>query len=109
MSRESDDTHKFTIDPLTGQLRAVVAFSRDAGKVFGFDVKATDRRGAEDGRYSIANVFVSIVNNYWVVWTFTKLPSLQTSIVNKIKLFEDILILLMKGNVNDTRGYRERE
>ncbi|KAI5749559.1 hypothetical protein M8J76_008291 [Diaphorina citri] len=64
MSRESDDTHKFTIDPLTGQLRAVVAFSRDAGKVFGFDVKATDRRGAEDGRYSIANVFVFVLDEH---------------------------------------------
>lgn len=60
MSRESDETHKFSIDPVSGHVRAVVSFAKDAGKVFGFDVKATDRRGAEDGRYSIANVFVSM-------------------------------------------------
>ncbi|KAL1465639.1 hypothetical protein WDU94_005192 [Cyamophila willieti] len=64
MSRDSDDTHKFTIDPVTGQVRAVVSFTREAGKVFGFDVKATDRRGAEDGRYSIANVFVFVLDEH---------------------------------------------
>jgi hypothetical protein len=28
--------------------------------VYGFDVKATDRRGADDGRSAITNVFVSV-------------------------------------------------
>lgn len=37
----------------------MASFGRDAGRVFGFDVKATDRQGAESGRSSIANVFVS--------------------------------------------------
>ena len=54
-----EDSPRFAIDPLSGQVRSVGSFSRDAGRVFGFDVKATDRRGAENGRSSIANVFVS--------------------------------------------------
>lgn len=54
-----EDSQKFTIDPVTGQIRSIVSFMKDAGKVFGFDVKAVDRRGADDGRSSIANVFVS--------------------------------------------------
>lgn len=40
-------------------MRSVANFARDAGKVYGFDVKATDRRGADDGKSAIANVFVS--------------------------------------------------
>lgn len=54
-----EDAPRFAIDPLSGQVRSVTSFGRDAGRVFGFDVKATDRRGAESGRSSIANVFVS--------------------------------------------------
>lgn len=50
----------FTVDPVTGHLRAVASFAHHAGHVFGFDVKATDRAGAHDGRSSIANVFVSL-------------------------------------------------
>lgn len=38
----------------------MASFGRDTGRVFGFDVKATDKRGAENGRSSIANVFVSL-------------------------------------------------
>lgn len=60
LGRIDDDSHKFSIDPLTGQVRSVVSFIKDAGKVYGFDVKAVDRRGADTGRSAIANVFVSI-------------------------------------------------
>lgn len=59
LGRGDDETRRFAIDPITGQVRAIASFARDAGKVFGFDVKATDRRGADDGASSIANVFVS--------------------------------------------------
>nr|CAD7263745.1 unnamed protein product [Timema shepardi] len=59
LGRADDESRKFTVDPLTGQVRSIVSFSRDAGRVFGFDVKATDKRGADDGRSSITNVFVS--------------------------------------------------
>ncbi|KAK1137105.1 hypothetical protein K0M31_001632 [Melipona bicolor] len=52
-----EDAPRFAIDPLSGQVRSVASFGRDAGRVFGFDVKATDRRGADSGRSSIANVF----------------------------------------------------
>lgn len=60
LDRVDDESHKFAVDPVTGQVRSIVSFSRDAGRVFGFDVKATDRRGADDGKSAIANVFVSI-------------------------------------------------
>lgn len=55
----SDHSARFSVDPLSGQVRAAASFSGDAGRVFGFDVKATDRKGADDGRSAIANVFVS--------------------------------------------------
>ena len=51
---------KFSIDPVSGQVQSAGSFFKDSGRVFGFDVKATDRAGAEDGRSSIANVFVSV-------------------------------------------------
>lgn len=62
LGRADEDTRRFAIDPVSGQVRAIASFARDAGKVFGFDVKATDRRGADDGKSSIANVFVRRVS-----------------------------------------------
>ncbi|XP_054013021.1 cadherin-89D [Hylaeus anthracinus] len=58
-----EDAPRFAIDPLSGQVRSVASFGRDAGRVFGFDVKATDRRGADNGRSSIANVFVYVLDD----------------------------------------------
>lgn len=63
LGRADEESRRFAIDPVTGQVRAISRFSRDAGKVFGFDVKATDRRGADDGKSAIANVFVRTTNN----------------------------------------------
>jgi hypothetical protein len=60
LGRLDDESHKFVIDPITGQVRSIVSFAYDAGRVYGFDVKATDRRGADDGRSAITNVFVSV-------------------------------------------------
>ncbi|KAK4881949.1 hypothetical protein RN001_005268 [Aquatica leii] len=60
----SDEVSRhFIIDGLSGQIRTVSSFAKDAGKVFGFDVKATDRRGAEDGKSAIVNVLVYILND----------------------------------------------
>ncbi|XP_066581389.1 cadherin-89D [Prorops nasuta] len=59
-----EDAPRFAIDPLTGQVRSVASFARDAGRVFGFDVKATDRRGADNGKSSIANVFVYVLDDH---------------------------------------------
>ncbi|KAJ2939033.1 hypothetical protein O0L34_g19014 [Tuta absoluta] len=53
---------RFAIDPVTGLVRAVASFTRDAGRVFGFDVKATDKKGADDGKSAIANVFVYVLD-----------------------------------------------
>lgn len=50
---------RFSVDPVTGTVRVVASLTRDAGRVFGFDVKATDKKGADDGKSAIANVFVS--------------------------------------------------
>ncbi|XP_047360551.1 cadherin-89D isoform X2 [Vespa velutina] len=58
-----EDAPRFAIDPLSGQVRSVASFTRDAGRVFGFDVKATDRRGSENGRSGIANVFVYVLDD----------------------------------------------
>ncbi|KAJ8719256.1 hypothetical protein PYW07_016812 [Mythimna separata] len=53
---------RFAIDPTSGRVRVVAALTRDAGRVFGFDVKATDKRGADDGKSAIANVFVYVLD-----------------------------------------------
>lgn len=37
----------------------MVTFALDGGRVYGFDVKATDREGNENGHSAVANVFVS--------------------------------------------------
>lgn len=60
LGRIDDESRKFIIDPVTGQVRSIVNFAYDAGRVYGFDVKATDKRGADDGKSAITNVFVSV-------------------------------------------------
>ncbi|XP_063390522.1 cadherin-89D isoform X2 [Cydia fagiglandana] len=59
----NEQSQRFAIDPETGRVRAVAAFARDAGRVFGFDVKATDKKGADDGKSAIANVFVYVLDD----------------------------------------------
>ncbi|XP_075211152.1 cadherin 89D [Lycorma delicatula] len=54
----------FTVDPISGQVRAAASFTHHAGRVFGFDVKATDLGGAHDGHSAIANVFVYILDDH---------------------------------------------
>ncbi|XP_014359554.2 cadherin-89D isoform X1 [Papilio machaon] len=53
---------RFAVSPRSGAVRTAGSFAHDAGKVFGFDVKATDRGGADDGRSAIANVFVYVLD-----------------------------------------------
>ncbi|XP_022919668.1 cadherin-89D isoform X2 [Onthophagus taurus] len=62
IGRADEATKRFSIDPVSGQVRAISNFVKDAGKVYGFDVKATDKKGADDGKSSIANVFVYVLD-----------------------------------------------
>lgn len=55
----NEPTKLFEIDDVSGNIRVIGPITNDQ-RVYGFDVKATDRKGAEDGRSSIVNVFVSI-------------------------------------------------
>lgn len=55
----NEPTNFFGIDAVTGQIRALGPLWRDNQRVFGFDVKATDRQGAENGKSTIVNVLVS--------------------------------------------------
>lgn len=48
----------FGIDAVTGRIRVLGPVKGDQ-RVYGFDVRATDRRGADDGKSAITNVFVS--------------------------------------------------
>lgn len=61
MLQRTDDAEprRFDVHPITGHVRGIASFARDAGRVFGFDVRARDRRGAPDGHSAIANVIVS--------------------------------------------------
>ncbi|XP_018326516.1 cadherin-89D [Agrilus planipennis] len=62
LSKPEEKFKRFAIDPVSGQIKTLASFESDSGKVFGFDVKAMDRRGADDGKSSIANVFVYILD-----------------------------------------------
>ncbi|XP_050312281.1 cadherin-89D isoform X2 [Anthonomus grandis grandis] len=62
IGRNEEANRRFAIDPISGQVRAISNFIKDAGKVFGFDVKATDKCGADDGHSSIANVLVYVLD-----------------------------------------------
>lgn len=63
----NEPSRLFGIDEVSGGIRVLGPIPSDS-RVFGFDVKATDRRGADDGKSAIANVFVciSIDNKYSV-------------------------------------------
>lgn len=54
----NEPTNFFGIDALSGQIRALGPLWRDNQRVFGFDVKATDRQGSDSGKSSIVNVLV---------------------------------------------------
>lgn len=51
-------TNFFGIDALTGQIRTLGPLWRSNQKVYGFDVKATDRQGDDKGNSNIVNVLV---------------------------------------------------
>lgn len=48
---------------MSGVVRSMVTFALDGGRIYGFDVKATDREGSENGHSAVANVFVSYLRN----------------------------------------------
>ncbi|XP_045608618.2 cadherin-89D [Procambarus clarkii] len=56
-----DAAKRFTVDPASGQVVVVGSLDNDSGKMFGFDVRATDKVGAPTGRTAIANVFVYVI------------------------------------------------
>lgn len=57
----NEPSRLFGIDELTGKIRLIGIIPVDQ-RIYGFDVKATDRGGADDGRSSIVNVFVYIID-----------------------------------------------
>lgn len=61
LSRGDDSHTKFYIDAMSGDIRSMVTFNLDGGKMYGFDVKATDSEGSENGNSATTTVFVSVV------------------------------------------------
>lgn len=53
----NEPTKLFEIDEMSGSIRVIGPIGNDQ-RVYGFDVKATDRKGADDGKSTIVNVFV---------------------------------------------------
>lgn len=51
----------FNVDEHTGLIRTIGGFNQITtnNTVFGFDIRATDKAGASDGKSAITNVFVS--------------------------------------------------
>lgn len=60
-SRGDDASSKFYIDPATGVIRSMVNFALDIGRVYNFDVKATDRDGQDSGNSASIQVFVYVL------------------------------------------------
>ncbi|XP_058809929.1 cadherin-89D [Phymastichus coffea] len=83
---------KFAIDPVSGQVQTAGSFAKDADRVFGFDVKAIDMAGAEDGRSSIANVFVYVLddNKQLVMIMGMKPVEVQTELENITSALQNI-------------------
>lgn len=52
----------FGIDPTTGRIRVLGPVNKGSHRVYGFDVKAMDRKGADDGKSAITNVFVYVLD-----------------------------------------------
>nr|XP_027203228.1 protocadherin Fat 4-like [Dermatophagoides pteronyssinus] len=61
LSRGDDSHTKFYIDPLNGDIRSMVTFNLDGGKMYGFDVKATDCEGSENGNSATTTVFIHVL------------------------------------------------
>ncbi|XP_022692572.1 protocadherin Fat 4-like isoform X3 [Varroa jacobsoni] len=59
--RSEDASSKFQVDPLSGIIRSVVTFSLDGGKLYTFDVRATDRGGAEGGNSALISLLVHVL------------------------------------------------
>ncbi|GFY64501.1 cadherin-89D [Trichonephila inaurata madagascariensis] len=59
--KPEDASAKFHIDPVSGVVRSMVTFALDGGRIYGFDVKATDREGSENGHSAVTNVFVYVL------------------------------------------------
>lgn len=60
----NEPSNFFGIDAMTGQVRTLGPLWRSHQKVFGFDVKATDRQGSEQGKSSIINVLVYVLEEH---------------------------------------------
>lgn len=60
-SRGDDASTKFYIDPTTGVVRSMVNFALDIGRVYNFDVKATDRDGQDSGNSASIQIFVYVL------------------------------------------------
>jgi len=61
LARGDDASSKFYVDPQSGVIRSMVSFAHDGGKLFSFDVKATDREGNDAGNSAVTNVFVYVL------------------------------------------------
>lgn len=60
-SRADDASTKFYIDPTTGVVRSMVNFALDSGRVYNFDVKATDRDGQDNGNSATIQIYVYVL------------------------------------------------
>lgn len=55
----NEATNLFGIDSISGQVRTLGPLWRSNQKLYGLDVKATDRQGSDSGKSAIVNVLVS--------------------------------------------------
>ncbi|XP_042858064.1 cadherin-89D-like [Penaeus japonicus] len=56
-----DASTRFAVDPASGQVVVIGSLEDESGKMFGFDVRVSDLRGAPSARSAIANVFVHVL------------------------------------------------
>uniref|UniRef100_A0A1I8QBI2 Cadherin domain-containing protein n=1 Tax=Stomoxys calcitrans TaxID=35570 RepID=A0A1I8QBI2_STOCA len=58
----NDHSRLFAIDEISGKIRLISTIESTTDRVYGFDVKAMDRAGADDGKSNIINVFVYVID-----------------------------------------------
>ncbi|XP_050427900.1 cadherin-89D [Adelges cooleyi] len=77
----SGENKYFSVDSHTGLIRTIGGLSQLVNNtVLGFDVRATDRAGASDGRSAITNVFVYVLDERKVI---TMAMAMQPSLIEK--------------------------
>ncbi|GAB6027814.1 hypothetical protein CHUAL_002044 [Chamberlinius hualienensis] len=61
VTRDVDDSAKFHVDPKSGVVTSLIPLALDGSRLYGFQVKATDKGGSINGKSASENVVVHVL------------------------------------------------